>query len=66
MNSINSLTTIGTLEFTDMMAKFGLNRSTCVYKNKYMKNKNTSNIGILPKAIETTDTVNNKLSIIKA
>ncbi len=33
VNTINSLTTIGTMEFIDMMAKFGMNRTMCIYKN---------------------------------
>ena len=32
VNKINSLSTIGTMEFTDMIAKFGLNRNVCNYK----------------------------------
>jgi hypothetical protein len=32
INTTNSLTTIGTLEFTDMISKFGLNRVTCNYR----------------------------------
>jgi hypothetical protein len=32
INSNNSLSTVGTMEFTDMISKFGLNRTTCNYK----------------------------------
>ncbi|MDD4930586.1 MAG: hypothetical protein PHG66_00330 [Candidatus Colwellbacteria bacterium] len=32
INMTNSLSLIGTLEFTDMISKFGLNRTTCNYK----------------------------------
>lgn len=34
INTTNSLSLIGTLEFTDMISKFGLNRTTCNYKYK--------------------------------
>jgi hypothetical protein len=34
INKINSLTLIGTLEFTDMIAKFGLNKMVCNYNYK--------------------------------
>jgi len=32
INTTNSLSVIGTMEFTDMISKFGLNRTTCNYK----------------------------------
>ena len=31
INRINAVTSIGTMEFTDMVAKFGINRSICNY-----------------------------------
>ena len=31
INRINAVTTIGTMEFADMIAKFGLNKTTCNY-----------------------------------
>jgi len=34
INSNNSLSTIGTMEFTDMISKFGLNRTSCNYRFK--------------------------------
>ena len=37
INKINSLSVIGTMEFTDMIAKFGLNRKVCNYKYKPQK-----------------------------
>lgn len=32
INNTNSLTLIGTLEFTDMISKYGLNKTTCNYR----------------------------------
>jgi hypothetical protein len=43
INKINSLSTIGTMEFTDMIAKFGLNRSVCNYKYKYENDGSITN-----------------------
>ena len=44
INKFNSLSTIGTMEFTDMIAKFGLNRTVCNYKyqDPYLKTGSVS------------------------
>jgi hypothetical protein len=41
MRNINAITTLGTLEFIDQMAKFGLNETACNYKIKYQLNPTT-------------------------
>lgn len=38
INGVNSLSLVGTMEFTDLIAKFGLNRSVCNYKNSKSSN----------------------------
>lgn len=43
INTTNSLSLIGTMEFTDMISKFGLNRTTCNYK--YYEEDKTPKLG---------------------
>lgn len=57
INKINALTTVGTMEFTDMIAKFGLNRVTCGYR---YKREQTQHSGSLSSATHI-DGVNMKL-----
>ena len=41
VETINSLSIIGTMEFTDMISKYGLNRNVCNYKYPKIDNENT-------------------------
>jgi len=46
INTTNSLSLIGTLEFTDMISKFGLNRTTCNYRFNRKESKEDKMKGV--------------------
>jgi hypothetical protein len=45
INKINAVTTVGTMEFTDMISKYGLNKNVCNYKYSDKLTTNTLSSG---------------------
>jgi len=56
LNNINAITTIGTLQFTDTMAKFGSNSVTCNVNSKIITKKQTED-NYIKQTKELMDTI---------